>query len=269
MLRSTPESRVLNWPTIPEPPPGYDFKDQLRRPRDREVRRFFELKEYPHKIVRELLPISIHRLAQFKQALRRLTDQFGVATPNLDYQQGNWDDTYMITDRVYGLPIQKVGLAVTPLIRDVLTQHFDRMTTYFETIFSEGGDFLTDIHYLVHGQTHLAQYVYGHRKDETEEQLYLVDIEPRFDTFDPQSTYTEAGWDLLCSMSRVTIDTVELADLTDSEPAFQLLERQQEIVRAMIKADLPTPSRLEPIVYGAIQNVFANRLLPIPQDPYL
>lgn len=138
------------------------------------------LKDDPEKIVRvssHYNPNNLQPLyARHKKVIDRLT-VYGFNVPNMDIVIGPNEDAkharvYIVTDRIHGpeLKDKQFSPAELPAAKETLDSFFTSMTQYYWDVSRQGGNYNDDL------AQHNTQFIWGRRKGEIEDKIYLVDL---------------------------------------------------------------------------------------------
>ncbi|MBI2637820.1 MAG: hypothetical protein HYW88_02875, partial [Candidatus Sungbacteria bacterium] len=104
----------------------------------------------------------------------KLNKEYGIAIPNMSFLVGKLESgetaMYTVIDMIHGK-----SLSETEKFPDeaeaTLDTFYANMARYYADAYRTGGDYWWDFHN--------DQFVMGHKKGETKDQVYLVDVEPR------------------------------------------------------------------------------------------
>lgn len=115
-----------------------------------------------------------------------------VINPSFTNKKDNYATFFTVTDKIIGSNLDDISYK--PEERDMAKRKLDtfysNLTRYFSDKYKNGGLFARDI-------ARNEQYVYGRKKGDTEDHVYLVDIDPGFLPFNhpafpnPEETYLE------------------------------------------------------------------------------
>jgi len=112
-----------------------------------------------------------------KKHFEELEDKYGISVAPFEYkmgldEDGNENVLYCISDRIHGdnLIAKLKEKDFSNRIGDV-EKLLISLTSYFKDKYKEGNCYLGDI-------ANIGNYIYGRRKDEVEDKLYLIDTEP-------------------------------------------------------------------------------------------
>lgn len=138
---------------------------------------FYGIERLQDKIVRVRRGIEedIERYAKGKLHFDELRDNYGIHVPRMQtiaVKAKRWDVLfYTVTDRVYGTNLQTFSPA-TQVTKDKLDQCFASLAQRFIDVEQNGGTYLIDF------SNPWEMFMYGRREGETEDNVYLVDIDP-------------------------------------------------------------------------------------------
>jgi len=114
---------------------------------------------------------------QAKEEFEELNDKYGVSVAPFEYKTVRDEETnenvlYCISEKIHGenLITKLKEKEFSNRIGDV-EKWLISLTDYFKDKYREGNHYLGDV-------ANIGNYIYGHRKDETEDKLYLIDTEP-------------------------------------------------------------------------------------------
>jgi len=109
--------------------------------------------------------------------IERLRDEYGFNVPNMDIVIGPSEHdknarVYIVTDRIHGPELKDKQFSPTelPTARETLDNFFGSMTQYYWDVSRQGGDYNDDL------AQHNRQFIWGRRKGETEDKIYLADL---------------------------------------------------------------------------------------------
>lgn len=168
------------------------FKDSLTPVFESSSERIRELKNNPDKLVRTFpfktqeLEKSIENLKRGVGVFNKLEQRYNIAVPHVDLVIGKKgtvgeDATvFTITDRIIGENLGDIK-QLPESSKDMLENFIISMSQYFMDAQKENGDYWEDFFE--------DQIVYGHKKLENENRFYIVDLDPRYQTYkkdDPQ-----------------------------------------------------------------------------------
>lgn len=139
------------------------------------------LKSDPEKIVRVSETYSPDNLptwlARHKKIIDKLKNEYGFAIADMDMVigPGVYKDTqrvYIVTDRVHGpmLRDKQFSPGEIPAAKEELDKFFSAMIQYYWDVTRQGGDYNPDL------AQHNTQFIWGRRKGESEDKIYLVDL---------------------------------------------------------------------------------------------
>ncbi len=151
------------------------FKESLEETGFREYIK--RLKDSPDKLVRERelifdMPKEMKIAQKGKAVFYGLRDNYNIAVPGIDYVIGKekgYLKLFTVTDRIYGENLSKIE-KLPPEAKDKFEHFFTAMSRYYFDTYRNGGDYWWDFHE--------EQLSYGHKKDEKENRIYIVDIDP-------------------------------------------------------------------------------------------
>lgn len=117
---------------------------------------------------------EIDKFKRGSDIFRTLEKKYHIAIPKFDCVVGkNEEDAdvlvYIVVDKIIGENIEEAS-NLPPEAREKLDEFYTALIQYYYDVFQEGGDYWWDF-------TN-KQIVYGHKKDEKEDKVYIVDIEP-------------------------------------------------------------------------------------------
>lgn len=149
----------------------------------------YALKKNPDLLVRfypfDYKDSSTTGLGKFRRGVsvfETLRDKYGIAVPQLRHivgEENGEKGVYTVVDRIYGKNLKEASTELLERGRRVLDQMFTRFARYYCDVYEHGGDYWYEFG--------LKQIVYGHQKGETADRLYLVDVDPLYQTYDPQN----------------------------------------------------------------------------------
>jgi hypothetical protein len=115
-----------------------------------------------------------------KQLINELRTDYQIAIPEVDYIIGHDNALkkqalYTVTERIEGVKIDNLLRGMSEETRKKLTPQFDQ---FFYSLFKYLADrYLNNKQYL-RDIFMFKQYIYGHRKNENDDEIYLVDVDP-------------------------------------------------------------------------------------------
>ena len=114
---------------------------------------------------------------QAKEEFEELNDDYGISVAPFEYRIIRDEETkenvlYCISEKIHGdnLITKLKEKDFSNQIKNV-EKLLISLTNYFKNKYREGNRYLGDV-------ANIGNYIYGHRKDETEDKLYLIDTEP-------------------------------------------------------------------------------------------
>ncbi|MDO8558151.1 MAG: hypothetical protein Q7S09_03105 [bacterium] len=163
-----------------------------------------KLKSNPNKLVREhqLKPINVDVIdpEEFKNALEHhrrgkrlfetLRERYGLHVPAMDLVVGSYESRqptmFTVVDRIEGRSLAKLSKELSPGDKEDLGKKLDEFYTglllHYRDVCKEGGDYWTDFFN--------GQLVYGRRHGEDADEVYIVDVDPHFNTHRKDSEET-------------------------------------------------------------------------------
>lgn len=134
------------------------------------------LKSDPEKIVR----VSRYHFpkdfaARHKKIFDKLKNEYGINVPNVNFvigpgEKGDIPRLYIVTDRIHGTKLEDKKFDPDELssARDKLDNLFSSIIQYYWDVSRQGGDYNDDLY--------TRQFIWGRRKGDTEDKIYLVDL---------------------------------------------------------------------------------------------
>ena len=114
---------------------------------------------------------------QAKEEFEELNDKYGVSVTPFEYKTVRDEETnenvlYCISEKIHGdnLIVKLKEKEFSNRIGDI-EKWLISLTNYFKDKYREGNHYLGDV-------ANIGNYIYGHKKDEIEDKLYLIDTEP-------------------------------------------------------------------------------------------
>lgn len=107
-----------------------------------------------------------------------MRDRYGFNIPDIQYVIGFDPETksnvmYTVTDRIYGESLSDKKFQPEEILsaRETLDSLLANMCQYFSDVYKNGGDFKFDL-------ANLKQFVWGRRKGDKTDKLWMVDVGP-------------------------------------------------------------------------------------------
>lgn len=128
---------------------------------------------------KEAKKILEKNVAEFKEGvrdIRELSERYDIALPAFEFvlgeKSGEKINIFTVVDKIYGENLVRIK-KFPPEAKDKLDNFYSSMAQYYFDKYKKGGSYFWDFKN--------SQFVYGHKKDEKEDRVYMVDIEPRSD----------------------------------------------------------------------------------------
>lgn len=185
LLEAAPDKVVREW--------DFDMSDfrekkqklmlmlerELRKEPNEEIRE--NLKNEFKKKIREarqkMLEQGINKFKRGVFMFHNLKTRYGIAIPKMDFMIGGDDENakiYSVVDKIIGENLE--GILSIPLeAKEKLEEFYIALTQYYYDIFQKGGMYWWDFAN--------KQIMYGHKKDEEDNKVYIIDVDPYYLTF--------------------------------------------------------------------------------------
>lgn len=144
-------------------------------------------------------------VAEFKEGvrdIRELSERYGIALPTFEFvlgdRGGDKINIFTVIDKIDGESLQNVE-KFPQEAKDKLDNFYKSMAQYYFDKYKEGGNYFWDFRN--------SQFIYGHKKGEKEDRVYMVDIEPRSDKHGEQ----DHSFDILMRAGFVLTEALDAA----------------------------------------------------------
>ena len=154
-----------------------------------------ELKNQPDKLVREYyidlthldedgvwsqnIEKSIEKFKKGRVIFKDFIDQYGLHAPDYEAVLGKNEKgtpvLFLIVDKIEGQDLNSIEVLPKEALEE-FDMLFEATFKYYLSIYKEGGDFWSEFAN--------RQIIYGHKHHEEENHPYIVDVEPRYYTYD-------------------------------------------------------------------------------------
>ncbi len=136
----------------------------------------------------ELTGHAIEIFKKGKVEFERLRNEYGIHVPDIDLvighdKSGDGENLYVVTDEIEGEFLE--SLEYIDELKSQFDDFFAGILQYYLDRFRASEAFVRDLH--------LQQLRYGHRKNEQEDHLYLIDVDPIIEP--ARSTEAPKGYD--------------------------------------------------------------------------
>jgi len=140
-----------------------------------------KLSSNPDKLVREWdlkrQDQSVEDARKGIEMFRKMEKCYGIAIPKMDLVVGKANDRiklFTVLDKIEGENLANIAV-FSPEDKDELDKFFTALAQFYFDVYQKGGEYWLD-----YGT---YQLVYGHKKGESENRVYIVDVEPRYDVY--------------------------------------------------------------------------------------
>ena len=123
-------------------------------------------------------------LQSFKRGIRvfrQLEEKYGIAIPKMDMVVGEEEGVvkmFTVVDKIYGTDLYDLDSIDKETVKK-FDEFFTALARHYFEVFEKGGDYWTDLN--------SGQIIYGHKAEEKQDRVYVVDVDPRFDHYDNQN----------------------------------------------------------------------------------
>ena len=186
-----------------------------------------KLSSNPDKLVREWdfkkQYQSIEDARKGIEMFRKMEGLYGIAIPKMDLLVGKANDRiklFTVLDKIEGENLANIAV-FSPEDKDESDKFFTALAQFYFDVYQKGGEYWWDFG--------LRQLVYGHKKGEPGNRVYIVDVEPRYYVHDKANPKNA---DVLDYLSRIA------ADITLLESRFKnkiLLQNSRALLLKIAK----------------------------------
>lgn len=127
------------------------------------------------------LGFSEEEFKRGKVMFDKMRNEYGISIPDIQLiigEEKGQRKMFTVIDRIYGKSLDKIEI-FPPEAQTEADDFFYKLANFFYDIFKRGGDYWSDLRN--------DQYVYGHKKNEKNEKIYIVDTDPVIEHYDPDS----------------------------------------------------------------------------------
>lgn len=139
----------------------------------------FEKKKLDEEEIKKQLDKNIANFKEGINDIRELNEHYGIALPTFEFVLGKKSNDrinmFTVIDKIEGESLEQIK-KFSPEAKDKLDTFYSSMAQYYFDKLKNGGSYFWDFKN--------QQFVYGHKKGEKENKIYMVDIEPRSDESD-------------------------------------------------------------------------------------
>ncbi len=134
---------------------------------------------------------NYHEHLDNRDILNRLRDHYGLAIPNFHIVIGGNNRFYMVTQRIHGvnLHLKKFRKSEKDEAEAKLAKFYSTLTDVLIDTSNTGGKMIGDLTRAGADQSGNRQWVYGKRKGDSENQVWLVDLGPVVEEFMPHDGF--------------------------------------------------------------------------------
>lgn len=121
--------------------------------------------------------------------LNNLRSLYGILVPNFHIVVGGERQFYIVTERVHGPNLHDKSFKPEEKndAKEKLGTFYSSLTQYIIDTCNSGGWMICDLVGAEAGTSGNKQWVYGRRKNDTEDQVWLVDLGPGVEYYEPQT----------------------------------------------------------------------------------
>lgn len=132
-------------------------------------------------------------LALAKAHFSELNEKYGVANsgfwPVIGHDKRGEPAAYIVTEKVHGLNLHDALINPNSTLINKADDMLAGLGRYYHDVLTNGGMFIYDLR--------IEQFIYGHKAGETEDKLYLVDLDPHLMEYPPADNLSGARTDLV------------------------------------------------------------------------
>lgn len=201
-----------------------------------------EIKSRPDKFIRrwrvadenkEVLHSEIKSYRRGMKMFERLYEEYGINIPEQELIIGkgskNKTNIFTVIDRIEGESLDRI-YDVSEEEQEKIENFYCGLAQFYIDIYQNGGDFWSDF-----GN---RQVVFGHKAGEIENKVYIVDVEPRYHSYKPDSGLFENS--LLGTILDVYTEAASLEKGIKPPAHFQKLrEKYREISKIIPFGRMP------------------------------
>ncbi|MDP2668514.1 MAG: hypothetical protein Q8P07_01625 [bacterium] len=201
-----------------------------------------EIKSRPDKFIRrwrvadenkEVLHSEIKSYRRGMKMFERLYEEYGINIPEQELIIGkgskNKTSIFTVIDRIEGESLDKI-YDVSKEEQEKIENFYCGLAQFYIDIYQNGGDFWWDF-----GN---RQVVLGHKAGENENKVYIVDVEPRYYSYEPNNPRT--GNPLLYAIHDVYTEAASLEKRINPPAHFKKLrEKYGEISKIIPRDQMP------------------------------
>ena len=151
------------------------------------------------KVAKKILEKNVLEFKEGIRDIRELSERYGIALPAFEFVIGERSEDkiniFTVIDKIYGKSLVSIE-KFSPEAKDELDKFYSSMAQYYFDKYKRGGSYFWDFKN--------SQFVYGHKKGEKEDKVYMVDIEPRSDKHGEQDN----SFDILMRADNVLTDAL-------------------------------------------------------------
>lgn len=120
-----------------------------------------------------------------KGLFEELETSYGIHIPRFQYVIGAGKyrkQVFVVTERIYGRDIESLEPDAIPS-KSESEELCNNLVSYFQNVYRQRKIFLSDLS--------RNQFMYGHRQGETKDAIFMVDLDPVFEQYDPHSIHSD------------------------------------------------------------------------------
>lgn len=166
---------------------GEKFLSPFSEPvQESEFDRLLEFKMNPEKVIHRRGGIdsesSFKLYREGQKIFKIMREKYHISIPEFNYvfappESGSKANfvVYTVRDKIHGTPLNEKLSENDDSLRVKLDIFFTNLFRFYQDIYTEGGNYLNDLP--------PQQFVYGRKRGESEDSVYLIDTDPWYSTF--------------------------------------------------------------------------------------
>jgi len=191
------------------------------------------------------LEFSEEEFKRGKKVFEKMRDKYGISIPDIQLVKGEERGLlkmFTVIDRIYGESLDKIKV-LPPEAQTKADDFFSKLARFFYDIFKEGGDFWFDLRD--------DQYVYGHRKDEKNDRIYIIDVDPVIKEYDPKNK--EGNYFLFDVLEMLFSDMLEVEEKFNPPVELTKTRKFLENMIDEIPKNIPGRSTLDGVWWKLVE----------------